>query len=113
MDVSLKSPIHGSPIYRKKLFNKDKDVTVREELTDNARKISKANVDSIKSAGESLPKPVFQTFTQTVILLLLPKVRMQSLPLSNKLLRRMLLPKRNANKNRALRHQWESIYFFT
>ena len=95
MDVSLKSPIHGSPIYRKKLFNKDKDVTVREELTDNARKISKANVDSIKSAGESLPKPVLQiqTVTETDILLLLSKVRIKSLPLSNKPLQRMLSPK--------------------
>lgn len=64
VDVSLKSPIHGSPIHRKTLFHKDPDVTVKFELTDTARKLSKANADSIKLAGESLPKPVLQTVTQ-------------------------------------------------
>ena len=64
MDVSLKSPIHASPIHRKKLFLKDADGAVKAEFTDTARKLSKANVSSIKSAGESLPKPVLQTVTQ-------------------------------------------------
>jgi serine/threonine protein kinase len=58
MDVSLKSPNPGSPIYRKKLFTKD------AENQDTARKISKINAESIKAAGESLPKPVLQTVTQ-------------------------------------------------
>ena len=58
MNVSLKSPNHGSPINRKKLFIKD------VEMPDTARKISKANAESIKSAGETLPKPVLQTAVQ-------------------------------------------------
>jgi hypothetical protein len=55
MVVSLKSPSHGSPIHRKKLFDKDAAVP------DTVRKVSKVNVEHIKSAGETLPKPVLQS----------------------------------------------------
>ena len=58
MDVSLKSPNHGSPINRKKLFIKD------VEVPETARRLSKANAESIKSAGETLPKPVLQATVQ-------------------------------------------------
>jgi hypothetical protein len=59
IDVSLKSPNPGSPIQRKKLFNM-KDLVPHETV----RKISKANADSIKAAGVSLPKPVLQSMSQ-------------------------------------------------
>ena len=55
IDISLRSPNPGSPIHRKKLF--DRDAAGPETV----RKLSKANVESIKTAGETLPKPVLQT----------------------------------------------------
>ena len=60
MDVSLKSPNPGSPIQRKILFTKDAPLT-----QESTRKISKANAESIKSAGVSVPKPILQTATHS------------------------------------------------
>lgn len=60
MVVSLKSPNHGSPIHRKKLFDKDAAMPI----PDTVRKVSKVNVECIKSAGETLPKPVLQSVPQ-------------------------------------------------
>lgn len=59
MDVSLKSPNSGSPIQRKILFTKD------APTQESSRKMSKANAESIKSAGVSLPKPILQTASQS------------------------------------------------